>query len=616
MINIFPDSLEENLSNKFEYGVFYVPKTTEAQADFLNNGDHLNSIRLHILEIALNNSTNLSETITYLDNVSSIIQDISNKADKVIFILEKMPAWLSSSSDGTPAQTPGWFVLNTKPPANYSDWSNMVQQVTDRIINTYGISNAYFEIWNEPDLGSWTGTQAEYFTLFKESYDAIKSVNNSIPVGGPATNHWANNIYYTAPFGYISSTQGELSLVADLIDSTIVWNKPLDFVSWHNFNLSVETHQNAIDFIENKYNTLGVQTPELIISEWNAPSAVRDSDLHYAFATKNTIAIKRTTVSNDVIAAWQDFAYSVNEFHGDYGLLTYGSIRKPFFNAVSLSSELKGIRVKSESSVPLSYEASVNNDSLIILVSNYTPPPIIEAFNKTLFDGQLTVNQLDSAGYIDINSNDLSVLESIYNSTNTIPNSSALNQAINNSISTYEYFDSIQNILHDVEISISGYNGNYSGEAYTIDDNINNDQFTYDSLLNNGFNQSTAIAQIQGNQQITAQPITFNSGNYQMVMKPNSVTLLKLGIADIVGINFTEQNHDQLKVYPNPTNNIINLENQYERIGIIKLFDAEGKLISAYEIDSNVTAINLEMLDSGIYFIHSNKGEVLKIVKN
>lgn len=167
IVTVFPDSIQQNLANNYEYGVFYVPKTTEAHTDFMNNGDHLNTIRLNIIESALNNSSDLSGTLDYLDNFSTVIQSISNKADKVIFIFEKMPAWLSSSNDGSPAQTPGWYVLNTKPPANYTQWNHMIQQVTDRIVNVYGVSNAYFEIWNEPDLGSWTGTTAEYFELFK-----------------------------------------------------------------------------------------------------------------------------------------------------------------------------------------------------------------------------------------------------------------------------------------------------------------------------------------------------------------------------------------------------------------------------------------------------------------
>ncbi len=614
-ITVYPDSLKGNLGKKYEYGVFYVPKTTEAQTDFLSNGDHLNTIRLHIIESALNNSTDLNGTLSYLDNVSSIIQDISNKTDKVIFILEKMPAWLSSSSDGSPAQTPGWFVLNTKPPANYVDWDNMVEAVTNRIVNTYGISNAYFEIWNEPDLGSWTGTQEEYFELFQHSYDAIKNVNALIPVGGPATNHWANNITYSAPFGHINSSNGELSLIAHLIDSADAWNKPLDFLSWHNFNLTVETHQNAIDFIENKYNLMGLNSPELFVSEWNAPSAVRDTDLHYAFAAKNTIALKNTSLTSDVIAAWQDFSSSANEFHADYGLLTYGSIRKPFFNVVSLASELKGTKVKSQSSVPLVHESSIVNDTLIVLMSNYAPPPIVEALNHTLFQGQFSVLDLDATGYIDISANDLSVLEAIYAGVSTIPNSSPLNQAINDAIPVYSYFDSIQSITHQIEVSIQGYNGNYSGISYLIDDSTNNDQFTYDSLLLAGENQASAIAMIQGNQEILGQSINFNSGNISLNMKPNSVTLLKVSIPGITSVNHIENSEEVWQVFPNPTSDFITLRSEHQNIGQIDVLDVSGKLLDSYYFETKTAKINLSKYAAGVYYIKDIEHKSVKILK-
>ena len=113
-INIYLDSAQSSIQSKYEPGVFYVPKTTEAQNDFLNNGIRQNSIRLNIIEGALNNTSNLNDCLNYLDGVSSILQDISVKTNKVLFIFEKMPGWLSSSTDGSAASTPGWFVLNTK----------------------------------------------------------------------------------------------------------------------------------------------------------------------------------------------------------------------------------------------------------------------------------------------------------------------------------------------------------------------------------------------------------------------------------------------------------------------------------------------------------------------
>ena len=45
-----------------------------------------------------------------------------------------------------------------------------------------------FEVWNEPNLKTfWTGTQREYFKLYRHTAEAIKNVSSSFKVGGPAT---------------------------------------------------------------------------------------------------------------------------------------------------------------------------------------------------------------------------------------------------------------------------------------------------------------------------------------------------------------------------------------------------------------------------------------------
>lgn len=405
-INIYLDSVQSNIESKYKPGVFYVPKTTEAQNDFLNNGIRQNSIRLNIIEAALNNTSNLNDCIAYLDAVSVILQGISNKTDKVVFIFEKMPGWLSSSTDGSPAATPGWYILNTKPPSNYVNWDTMVNNVVDRIINTYSINNAYFEIWNEPDLGSWTGTENEYFELFEHTYDAVKSVNANIPVGGPATNHWGKNINYQPPYGYLSNQIADLSLIGQLIDSTSAWNKPLDFISWHDFDIAYQANQNVINYINQKYSSLVLPTPELMVSEWNTPSSIRDTPLQKSFFIKNQIEIAKTSLTCNMIAAWQDFNQSTTEFHNDYGLLTFGNIHKPAYNALLLSNKIKGNIIVNASNLPADIITTVSNDTLNILIVNYTPPAFIEAFNHTLFEGQFNASQIDSLGYINIITND------------------------------------------------------------------------------------------------------------------------------------------------------------------------------------------------------------------
>jgi len=613
-VEINLDSLSSSIEDKFEQGVFYVPKTNEAQTDFLNNNIHQNSIRLNVIESALNNTANLTDCIAYLDNATTILQNLSNKTDKLIFIFEKMPAWLSSSSDGSPAGTPGWYVLNTKPPSSWLDWNNMVNSIVDRIVNTYGIDNAYFEIWNEPDLGSWTGSQTEYFELFRNTYDAIKTVNSTIPVGGPATNHWGKNINFEPPYGYLSNQIADSSLIGQLIDSTYVWNKPLGFISWHNFNIIYQSTQNAVDFINQKYAALALATPELIISEWNTPSSVRDTPLQKAFFIKNQMEMAKTPITNNTVAAWQDFNQFTNEFHNDYGLLSYGSIHKPAYNALLLSDKLIGTSVLNTSNAPTDIISTISNDTLHILITNYTPPAFIEAFNHTLFEGHFNANQIDNAGYIDIASSDLSQLDSIYKGQITIPNSTAINIAINNSIPIYSHYDSLQTINRSFNLTVNNLSGNHNGISYKIDTSNNNTQYRYDSLLTQGFTQTDAITNCISNQDLHFSPIQLTNGQVSFSMQPNAIQLFQFVIPEALNTSHKIE-VDQLIIFPNPTTGIFNIKSSYN-IGKTTLSSIDGSVILSLETNNTNMTVDLSSFAAGIYvlrIIESNK--TIKIIK-
>ncbi|MBK8368948.1 MAG: hypothetical protein IPL10_16585 [Bacteroidetes bacterium] len=218
------------------------------------------------------------------------------------------------------------------------------------------------------------------------------------------------------------------------MDSTVIWNKVPDFITWHNFNISYQEFANGTNYIQQKLVALSLPNIPLIVSEWNAPSQIRDTRLATSYMLKAQIELSKTAISNNSIAAWQDFNPSTTEFHNDYGLLTYGTIHKPAYNSILLSEKLMERLVKLTGSAPYDGVSSVINDTLFVLVSNYCPPPFIEAFNYTLYQGQFNANQLDSAGYIDIVGNSVSHLDSIYKGLITIPNSNAMQIAINNSI--------------------------------------------------------------------------------------------------------------------------------------------------------------------------------------
>jgi xylan 1,4-beta-xylosidase len=57
-------------------------------------------------------------------------------------------------------------------------------------VKRYGLAEVTgwkFEVWNEPNIGFWAGSQDEYFELYQQSVLAVKKVNDGIQVGGPAT---------------------------------------------------------------------------------------------------------------------------------------------------------------------------------------------------------------------------------------------------------------------------------------------------------------------------------------------------------------------------------------------------------------------------------------------
>ena len=49
-------------------------------------------------------------------------------------------------------------------------------------VDRYGleeVSQWFFEVWNEPNLKAfWTGTQKDYFKLYRVTADAIKKVDS------------------------------------------------------------------------------------------------------------------------------------------------------------------------------------------------------------------------------------------------------------------------------------------------------------------------------------------------------------------------------------------------------------------------------------------------------
>jgi hypothetical protein len=616
VVSVYPDSLVELVNVNYKPGVFYVPKTEAAATDFMSNHIYQNSIRTHVIESALNNTENLEDCLALLETVEATLVELSNKCQKFVFIFEKMPAWLSSSADGSPAMTPGWFVLNTKKPASWDDWQIMVEAITDKIVNDFGIDNAYFEVWNEPDIGSWTDLKADYLELYKRTYDGIKAAGVDIKVGGPAVNYWANNIYWKPVPGYIQNEVADSSLISDLLEYGKVVDRIPDFVSWHNFGISYQEFAIATDYVNAKCDALGVPTVEVMVSEWNVPSVLRDTPLAKSYMIKAQLEISATTITNNMIAAWQDFSFDTEEFHNDYGLITHGEIHKPAYNAIKLTNELEGAICKTTCEDPNVVIASAFSDTLYLIISNYCPPALQEAINQTLFEGGFNANALEAAGFIDLLEGDFTNLIEVYEGETVIPDSSPLNIAINDAIATYQFYDSVAVYPRTYNINLNGYAADYSSSIYIVGDEKNNMQFRYDSLISEGYSQETAAEFIRENQQLAKNDFEFYSGNGSVTLAPNEVVLFKVGISGVGGEKATEIK-PTFELYPNPasTQLTIHSSNANETYFIYNMM---GELVQKVSSVGVSTVIDISGLSKGVYVMQGESEEIggVPFVKN
>src|SRR3984893_8751455 len=83
------------------------------------------------------------------------------------------------------------FRGNVTPPADHDAWATLIRELVGHWVQRYRIAEVsqwFFEVWNEPNLPVfWTGTQGDYFKLYGHTARAIKAVDASLRVGGPAT---------------------------------------------------------------------------------------------------------------------------------------------------------------------------------------------------------------------------------------------------------------------------------------------------------------------------------------------------------------------------------------------------------------------------------------------
>ncbi len=151
------------------------------------------------------------------------------------------------------AKTLFHYKCNTTPPRDHEQWAWFIQEFIRHIRQRYGaeeIRQWFFEIWNEPNLGGpdspygfWSGSKEEYFTLYQVTAQAVKKVDSTLRVGGPAT---SNNAW-----------------IPDFLRFCRDSGAPVDFVTTHQYPTDVVLGYGVEDSA-NFQNPFDVSKPEKV----------------------------------------------------------------------------------------------------------------------------------------------------------------------------------------------------------------------------------------------------------------------------------------------------------------------------------------------------------------
>ena len=276
----------------------------------------------------------------YIDVLFDYLQKIGIKP----FVeLGFMPGALASGS-----QSIFWWRGNVTPPKDYDKWGELIRNLTLHFTERYGANEVktwYFEVWNEPNLnGFWSGTQEEYFKLYRYSVKAIKAVNNEYRVGGPAT---AGAAWVPEMINFCSKNQ-----------------LPLDFVSTHTYGVKqgyldeygttgtiLDKSPMGVsgDILNSRKQITNSPMPNLPLhyTEWSSsytPSdPIHDSYHQAAYVLQK---IKQVGSAANSMSYWvftdifEEAGPRFTPFHGGFGLLNTQGINKPAFYSFKYMNKL------------------------------------------------------------------------------------------------------------------------------------------------------------------------------------------------------------------------------------------------------------------------------------
>ncbi|MGN0507410.1 MAG: glycosyl hydrolase [Lachnospiraceae bacterium] len=271
---------------------------------------------------------------TYLDMVMDSYRAVGLKP---FLELGFMPEQLASGT-----QTVFYWKGNTTPPKEYARWNTLVTATLSHLMARYGADEVVtwpIEVWNEPNLpGFWLGADMqEYFKLFQETFLAIKQLDERFLVGGPAICGVDDKRWMDCFMKFCREEKLAIDFVTRHHYTTEVPEKVghYDYAKLSDAEFGFENLKSTREIIDSYEEYRGLP---IHITEFNT-SYVPDCPLHDTNRNAAYMAeqLSRLGDVNESYSYWtfgdlfEEAGVPYTPFHGGFGLVTDGCIRKPTF---------------------------------------------------------------------------------------------------------------------------------------------------------------------------------------------------------------------------------------------------------------------------------------------
>src|SRR5262245_28921668 len=289
------------------------------------------------------------------------------------------------------------------PPKDYDKWGKLVDQWVRHCVERYGreeVESWYWEVWNEPNIGYWRGTQEEFHKLHDYAIAAVRRALPTARVGGADTAGSGGR--FTRDFlehclrgkNYATGQTGT----------------PLDFVSFHakgpptyidgHVRMGIANQLRTIDDgfrivasfpeLKDKPIVIGESDPEGCAACQGPQLAYRNGTMYSSYTAavfdrKQELADKHG-INLEGALTWA-FEFEDQPYFAGFRCLATGGIDLPVLNVFRMFSKMSGDRLPavSDHAVPLDSMlkngvrgepdvaalASLDHDKLCVLVWHY-----------------------------------------------------------------------------------------------------------------------------------------------------------------------------------------------------------------------------------------------------